>query len=64
MRIVAENPEEANPNIKPDIDIAGCETDYPMLSGGESEVLGYVLQELGFSKQMPVDDTNDAKDNT
>ena len=64
MRIVAENPEEANPNIKPDIDIVGCETDYPMLSGGESEVLGYVLQELGFSKQFPVDDTNDSADKT
>lgn len=64
MRAVVDNPEEVDDAIKPDLDIAGCEKDYPMLSGGESEVLSFVLQELGFSKQFPNDDLNDAKDNT
>lgn len=64
MRIVADNPEEANENIKADIDIAGCETDYPMLSGGESEVVAFVLQELGYSKQFPDDEQNNARDDT
>lgn len=62
MRIVAENPSEANPNINPDLDISGCETDYPMLSGGESEVIGFVLNELGFSMQLPDDEQNNARD--
>jgi len=60
-RIVADNPMDANPNINPDLDINGCEVDYPMISGGESEVIGLVLNELGFSMQLPADDQNNAK---
>ena len=61
-RIVADNPTDANPNINPDLDIEGCEVDYPMLSGGESEIISMVLNELGFSMQLPADEQSNARD--
>ena len=64
IRAVVDNPEDVDDAIKPDLDVAGCEKDYPMLSGGEAEVIGFVLQELGFSKQFPDDEKNNARDDT
>jgi hypothetical protein len=62
VRGVIKSPQDIDSRYNPDLDIAGKEKGYPLLSGSEQQIVSLILQrELGFSLQTISDITNDSK---